>query len=258
VCACGCTLAAIAAVLILSQRSSSARVVPRTLKLIPSTVLWAWERPEDFRSVQADHLGVAFLAETVHYNGVGIRFDMRRQPLRVNAQTPLVAVARVETGGRGHRMESGDVSAIAASIGNLATLPQVVAVQVDFDATVAEREFYRSLLKKIRARLQPAVPLSITSLLSWCMADDWIRDLPVDEIVPMAFRMGNADAEAMADAVETANLQVAACRGSIGFSMDERMARQSSLRAQRVYFFNPQSWSESSVRDAILESSRWR
>ena len=82
--------------------------------------------------------------------------------------------------------------------------------------------------------------------------------LPVDEIVPMAFRMGADDSDAMTDAVEAGNLQVAACRGSIGFSTDEPLHAKAPLRAQRVYLFNPRSWSEASVRDALREASRWR
>ncbi len=30
----------------------------------------------------------------------------------------------------------------------------------------------------------------MTALASWCAGDDWLRDLPVDEAVPMLFRMG--------------------------------------------------------------------
>ena len=69
-------------------------------------------------------------------------------------------------------------------------LKNVGAIQIDFDAVTSERNFYRQLLEDLRQQLPDNVPLSITALASFCIGDPWIKDLPVDEAVPMMFRMG--------------------------------------------------------------------
>src|SRR5207245_3835544 len=83
-----------------------------------------------------------------------------------------------------------DADAIAIAIARTAALPRVAGVQVDFDATASQRAFYRELLERLRARLAPGTPISITALASWCVGDHWLGDLPIDEAVPLRFRMG--------------------------------------------------------------------
>jgi len=58
---------------------------------------------------------------------------------------------------------------------------------------VSERDFYRALLQDLRAQLPDNVPLSMTALASFCIGDRWLEGLPVDEAVPMIFRMGADD-----------------------------------------------------------------
>ena len=240
-------------------------------------MLWAWERPEDLRALDAD-TGVAFLAQTitltpddaatlkgspyaVHalkgspYNvQPGYIVSPRMQPLRVAAHTALVAVTRVEVA-RSTALASSavDVDAVAAAIARTATLPQVVAVQVDFDAVASERPFYRRLLDRLRARLDPAMPISITALASWCVGDDWLHGLPIDEAVPMLFRMGPANEPFLGLAQSRTDAR-AECRAAVGVSIDEPRAIDPARR--RVYVFNPKPWTARSIADARRELRR--
>ena len=127
--------------------------------------------------------------------------------------------------------------------------PRVMALQIDFDATSRERPFYGALLAQLR-RLMPADwPLSITALASWCLGDPWIRDVPVDEAIPMLFRMG-ADGGAVRSRLDAGqDFSLAVCRASLGVSLDEPAGRLPSDR--RRYVFNPTTWNERAVAQAL-------
>jgi hypothetical protein len=122
---------------------------------------------------------------------------------------------------------------------------QVVAVQIDYDATSGERPFYRQLLADLRRRLPSNVPLSITALASWCVGDRWIRGLPVDEIVPMLFRMG-PDGPRFAAIASRPEAAAPECRAAIGTSLDEPLAVHRGGR--RWYVFNADGWTAASLR----------
>src|SRR5438309_2329918 len=78
-------------------------------------------------------------------------------------------------------------------IAEIAALTHAQAIQIDFDAPQSAYLFYRQLLGDVRRRLGPSVFLSVTALVSWCQTPrSWLTGLPVDEIVPMAFYMGQA------------------------------------------------------------------
>lgn len=162
---------------------------PDRMKGLPSLVLWAWERPEDLRFIDPQNTAVAFLAGTIHIHGDEVAIRPRFQSLLVPDRAKLVAVSRIEAD-RDAAFDRSQIEQASAAIAKQASLPRVVAVQVDFDATRSQREFYGALLLDLRRRLGPNVPISITALASWCLDDDWISSLPVDEAVPMLFRMG--------------------------------------------------------------------
>jgi hypothetical protein len=210
---------------------------------LPNLVLWAWERPVDLRTLPPD-VGVAFLAQTITATARASVVLPRRQPLLVSPGTPLIAVTRIET-------PAGDipvaqVDEMARTIAATVKLPRVTAVQVDFDATLSQRPMYRQLLHALRRELPPATPLSITALASWCMQDDWLGDLPIDEAVPMLFRMGPS--EPLRDAVGD-RLRAPACRGAIGTSLDEPLT--TSRGRKRLYVFNPQPWTATTIAEAM-------
>jgi hypothetical protein len=208
---------------------------------LPRLILWAWERPVDLRGLPPG-VGVAFLAQTITATARASVVRPRRQPLQVDAGAPLIAVTRIETPGA----ESPAIDAIVRAIAATATLPRVAAVQIDFDAVLSQRPMYRQLLHAVRRALPRGTPLSITALASWCMQDDWLGDLPIDEAVPMLFRMGAGQQPLRAGAMD--RLRAPACRGAIGTSLDEPLPV--SRGRGRVYVFNPNPW----TADAVVEA----
>lgn len=220
----------------------------RALASLPRLTLWAWERPEDLRGL-GDDVAVAFLAQTIGVSGDRVAIVPRRQPLRVSPHTPLIAVTRIEAPiARGAADMTARADRVARAIAATASLPRVVAIQIDFDATVSQRAFYRDVIRHVRAAIGPRTPLSITALASWCTDDGWIADLPVDEAVAMLFRMG-PDTRRLHRAAADGSLSLPGCRSAVGTSLDEPIALP--RRRARTYVFNPTAWS-----DAALASAR--
>ena len=187
---------------------------------------------------------MAFLAQTITIDGRIVIHGPRRQPLFVDPSTPLMTVTRIETAAPVAALDADIVDDVAVAIVRSAALPQVIGVQVDFDAVRSERTFYRDLLRRIRARLPTNVPVSVTALASWCAGDRWLDQLPIDEAVAMIFRLGpmNAPYAAIADTPTSVARQCTA----VGTSLDEPIHLRRSGR--RVYVFNPKSWTPESVR----------
>ena len=221
----------------------------------PSLVLWAWERPEDLRFLDPTKAGVAFLAGTVRLGPKGMSYRPRMQPLQVARETKLVAVVRIETTA-GAELEPEIARQVAREIAQTARLPAVVAVQVDFDATASERVFYRELLVELRQQLPPSIPISITALTSWCIGDLWMTGLPIDEAVPMLFRMGVGQADVTNWMRSGHDFREVACRTSVGISLDERWPKLPAER--RVYAFSPSPWTERSFKHLVGELEAWR
>ena len=151
-------------------------------------ILWAWERPEDLTFINPEKVGVAFLAKTIYLRGDKVVVKPRMQPLKLAPGTKLVAVVRIETNHQDlPSFSTAQLERVSRAILDLSVTS---VVQIDFDATVSQRNFYRSLLTEVRRGLPRSVGLSITALASWCAGDDWLRDLPINEAVPMLFRLG--------------------------------------------------------------------
>jgi|SRR5437870_2978075 len=235
------------------SRASNAASVSR-VSPIPKTVLWAWERPTDLSFIDPLEVGVAVLVRTIHLGGDDVTVRPRLQSLSVPEAVKVIAVTRVEADPSNKpTLSHSQTERLAAAISEIATLPNVSAVQVDYDATKSEREFYRNLILELRQRLPDRVGLSITALASWCTDDDWISDLPIDEAVPMLFRMGPDGQQITRRIVSGDEFSAKPCRTSYGISTDEPLKDLSTDR--RLYVFNPQSWTEESVRK-ILESRK--
>jgi hypothetical protein len=251
------------------------------IRALPRTMLWAWERPEDLNFIDSRETGVAFLAETInvikidsngpssHSRGA-VRFSvmLRRQPLHVPNGTSLIAVARIEM--RSARVnelkiheaadsdsdlapDETDASSIAAEIARLAETRGVVAIQIDFDATVSQREFYASILRELRQKIPNEMPISITALASWCFGDAWLGALPIDEAVPMLFRMGVDDRNIRSRLARGEDFISPVCRSSEGISTDEVASNISSAEkyGRRIYLFHPHSWTAAAFHDAV-------
>ena len=216
----------------------------------PKFFLWAWERQEELEFINPREVGVAFLAETIYLRGDKVIERLRLQPLKVPQGTTLIAVVRIESAHDIQTVLSGRQRVfVAEALNKIAHKPNVAALQIDFDAAMSERKFYGELLQDVRGRLPESMPLSMTALASWCIFDNWIDNLPVDEAVPMFFEMG-IDQQRITNYLHTGGaVRARLCQNSIGISTGETIAPPSSTK--RVYVFNPQPWSEPAVRRAF-------
>jgi hypothetical protein len=218
---------------------------------LPSVILWAWERPENLEAIDTRHFGVAFLAQTLTLRGSDVEYQPRRQPLKVPAAARLIAVTRIEsrktTGEKASLTEEQRRKVVERVLQTL-KLPQVLAVQVDFDAVTSERRFYRELLEQLRHDIPDKVPLSMTALASFCVGDPWLKDMPVDEAVPMVFRMGTDSQPIKNLLAKGGDFTGDLCRRSYGVALDEPVST-SFQTPRRVYVFNARAWSQSSVAE---------
>ncbi len=220
----------------------------------PPLILWAWERPTDLRFIDPQRVGVAFLAKSILLKSDNVVVRPRFQSVQLAEGTKVIAVTRIETD-RNNRpnLLPGQRDAATRAIVDLASFPNVSEIQIDFDATQSERTFYRDLITDVRHRLPAHVRLSMTALASWCMFDDWISDLPIDEAVPMLFRMAGDGKQILTRLDAGDDFKTALCRQSYGISLDEQ--RPKLFPSRKLFVFNPDAWTEKSVRE-ISESNR--
>ncbi|HYM13808.1 MAG TPA: DUF3142 domain-containing protein [Bryobacterales bacterium] len=235
-------LALAAAVAVVLLRKPARPASRGRLDGFPKVVLWAWERPEDLRFLNPREAGVAFLATTLFLYGDQVSVRPRLQPLQFPEGTALMAVARIETDRSvPPALSAGQIARAVPAITEPARLPGVRALQIDFDATLSQRPFYRRLLEELRRALPESTALSITALASWCWGDDWLSGLPIEEAVPMLFRMGPGGHQVLERLQAGDGFRTALCQGSIGISTDEPAPAVPAGR--RVYLFHPQPWS---------------
>lgn len=247
--ACGLVLAILA---LIQPGGSATDSNYHRLSTLPPIILWAWERPEDMRFIDPNKIGVAFLAETIRLQGSEVYVRPRLQLLRVPTGTPLVAVVRLEIDRSKPPVLTAEQRArTVRAITEVSALPGVGTLQVDFDATESERTFYRALLQELRQALPQTTTLSITALASWCAYDDWLLSVPVDEAVPMLFRMGPEGAEVRRALQSRRALRAPVCRQSVGISTDEPLPRLPAHR--RVYIFNAGLWSREALARVLAE-----
>jgi Protein of unknown function (DUF3142) len=235
--------------------TAPAAVSRDSLAAFPQVMLWAWERPELLDFIDPNGVGVAFLARTLYLSGPEVIVRPRLQPLRVPHETKLMAVVRIEA----DRRRPPDLSAsqrevATAAIADVSGLHGVRALQVDFDAAVSQRTFYHDVLHHLRRQLPDSMPLSMTALASWCLYDDWLTGLPVDEVVPMAFRMG-ADQQRVRRHLAHGDFRPAYCRHSLGISTDEPLPTLQARR--RLYMFHPHAWRPEAMTSILEEVGQW-
>jgi len=227
---------------------------PETPKDSPQLILWAWERPTDLRFIDPKKVAVAFLAKSIRLESGEVVVRPRLQSLQLPEGTEVIAVTRIEADRENKpNLTATQREATARAIAELASFSEVSAIQIDFDATQSQRSFYRDLIVDVRHRLPPRVSLSITALASWCMDDNWFSDLPIDEAVPMLFRMAGDGRQILSRLNAGDDFNAVPCRQSYGISLDEQ--RPQMLPARRLFVFNPDAWTERSVR-SISESIR--
>ena len=223
----------------------------------PKLILWAWERPEDLRFIDPSEIAVAYLAGTIRLRDGAVDAVPRLQPLKVPPKTRVSAVVRIESSASAStRLAPVQREQAVSAIVSMTNRPGTVGTQIDFDARSSERAFYSDLLRDLRRRLPAGMALSITALASWCMQDDWIAGLPIDEAVPMLFRMGPGDAEVRRRLRRGQDFSDPACRFSAGVSTDEPLPRLHYGR--RVYIFHPRAWTAAAAANILREVRSWQ
>ena len=224
---------------------------------LPKLVLWVWERPENLEFLDAGEAGVAYLAGTLRLAGGEVMSTPRLQPLKVPPAMRLIAVIRMETGADvPPTLDAGQREKAVSEIVRLTTRSALAATQVDFDARKSERAFYAALLADLRRKLPKRQKLSITALSSWCLDDDWLRGLPIDEAVPMLFRMGPDEREVRRRLRSGRDFTDQACRQSVGVSTDEPLPAIPAGR--RVYLFHPRPWTPVAAANILRQVRSWQ
>lgn len=216
-------------------------------------MFWAWERPEDLRSLDTSKAGVAYLCQTLTILGDRLARAPRLQPLKVPDGTALMAVSRIEVD---HAVPLAPSNALRDQI--IETVlhelrPGVKGIQIDFDAKVSERPFYAELLKELRRRMNPEMPLSMTALASWALYDDWIKGLPVDEAIPMCFDMG-ADTEFVRRRLASRqDFREDLARHGTGVALHQPLPwiPQRLFQRRRIYVFNHLPWNDRMLHEAF-------
>lgn len=238
----------VASVCVRSDSAERVRAAGRMARL-PRLTLWVWERREDLRGINVSRVAVATLDQTVTI-GLTVRSEPRRNPVLLPAGVTRgglvrIGVVRIETE-TGSVLNAANRDAMVAAILTTAREPDIAALQIDFDATRSQRAFYRSLLEELRAQMPAGLPLSITALASWCSRDRWLGEVPIDEAVPMMFRMEPDRRRGPADA-EDFRIREPLCEGAVGVSTTESWPED--LAGRRVYVFSDNGWQKDSSED---------
>jgi hypothetical protein len=189
---------------------------------LPRRTLWVWERPEDLHMIDPATTAIAYLDQTLLI-GPEVLSQPRRQSLIYPSAATRIAVVRIEA------LPNARLDNAAAQ--------QTVSLLLK----TAQRGFYADVLTNLRSQMPADLPLSITALASWCSHDDWIAGLPVDEAVPMLFRMEPNRRRANADKPEF-RIREPLCMGSIGISTHEVWPEE--MAGKRIYVFADRGWRE--------------
>lgn len=208
-------------------------------------VLWAWERPEDLRI--AGPVEVAVESGSVLLDGDAAVARGRRFPLLMSG-TPSTSVVHVEIVRDRPLVWSPALRAAAsAAILHYATRIPTPRVQLDLEVRASERPVLLALLADLRRSLPRGTALSMTALASWC-GEDWLAGAPVDEVVPMLFRMGPGGNGVRATLAAGGDLGHPRCRTALGVALGAPRVRVPLGR--RLYVFDPRSWTRGDVAAA--------
>lgn len=220
----------------------------------PTLVLWAWERPEDLRF--APGVEVAAQVAFIELVGDGLEARGRRFALKV-ARTPQTAVIHVEINQRRTLRWTETLRArLAAAVLHYARAIPAQRVQVDFEVRSSERTVLLDLLNDVRRSLPRGTLLSMTALASWCETESWLENAPVDEIVPMLFRMQQGGETIKRRLAAGRDFRNPRCRTALGIATDSPL--EQAPPGRRVYLFNPRSWTREEFERTQDSVGRWR
>lgn len=234
-------------------------------KPAPHIVLWAWQREENLTNIDAKRMQVAFLACNVILKEDRVITKWRDQPLHVSPGTVLIPVVRVDIDRICAPTLSKEQShALAEVIAKTSHSARSISkIQIDFDALETQRPFYRETLNYLRQRLPENIAISITALASWCIWDSWLRDVPVNETVPMMFSLGRDRDKILRYFRSGGDFRDGRCLESLGISLEDAEVNQVMIplikqrsSAVSLYVFTRTSWTTSKLAklNSLLES----
>ncbi|MDI9408777.1 MAG: hypothetical protein QM523_05985 [Candidatus Pacebacteria bacterium] len=212
---------------------------------LPGKIIWAWERPEDLRWLPSDY-GIAHVTYSIKL--IGNQAIVRRNLNRFLHRPDMVVVPIVHVDpsfARPPTMNRQQLVTIVQTLLIQAQNSPSQWVQLDFEAVESQKPFLATVIRTARSMLPGEKKLSITALASWCFFDDqWLQDLPADEIVPMVFRMGRDRDRIRHTLGRSGTLPHPRCRSAIGIATDEPLVK---VAASRYYFFAPKSMKPDSM-----------
>lgn len=218
-------------------------------------VLWAWERPEDLRFAGRS-AEVAVQTGFVELSGERLIVRGRRFPLEAAPGQVTTTVVHVQIDPRRPLVWTPEREAqVAAAVLRLGRRPGVGRLQVDFEVRGSQRDVLLGVLRRVRTGLPPGVLLSMTALASWCETETWLSEAPVDEIVPMLFRMGPGGEALKARLAAGGDFAHPGCRMALAVSVDTPLVRAPAGR--RLYLFNPRSWTAASFEQTRRRVAAW-
>ncbi len=223
---------------------------------LPNKILWAWERPEDLTQIDPHEFGVAYLACHVFLKGEAIKWQTRNQPLKIPPQTAMVPTVRIDVvRGEKAALSEQQMEKLVYLIERASRVPNAAQIQIDFDALESERGFYRSLLQRLRKTLPANMPISITALASWCLFDNWIKDLPIDESVPMMFSLGRERDKVLLYFRAHHDFIDGRAKRSLGLSLEDTGVNELMIPLTekrkipvRIYVFTKTAWTEKKLQ----------
>lgn len=232
--------------------------------LLPRKVLWAWKRAEDLSRINPSNFGVAYLACHILLSEDKVEWQSRNQPLKVPPNTVVVPTFRIDVDQKKKTaLSEKQVVETARLILKGAKAPHAAQIQIDFDARETERDFYRALLKNVRQNLPKEMPISITALTSWCLFDNWIKDLPVDEAVPMMFSLGREREKVLLYFRSHRDFLDEHAKRSLGLSLEDTGVNELMIPITekrkipvRIYVFTKTAWTDKKLQavNTMLEN----
>jgi hypothetical protein len=228
----------------------------RPAPAVPSQlILWAWERPEDLRFAPSS-AEVAVQTGFVELSGDGLQARGRRFPLKTDSP-PSTALVHVQIDHR-RPLEWTPLlrSRASAAILHYAAGIPARRVQLDFEVRASERAVLVDLLAEVRRGLPAGTLLSMTALASWCDTEGWLEHAPVDEIVPMLFRMTAGGETLRKRLAAGGDFRNPRCRAALGVASESPIVRAPPGR--RVYLFNPRSWTADDFEKVRRGVEAWR
>ncbi|MCB1049376.1 MAG: hypothetical protein H6510_17340 [Acidobacteria bacterium] len=214
----------------------------------PAHMFWAWEKPEDLYSLPIDKAGIALLVQTLRLSEKGVMALKRRQKIQYPPGVYMLATTRIEVNpGTTPEQLNSLMPTVLNHLRPFLKDPRFNGIQIDFDATVSQRAFYRKLVQAVHMEMPSDLWFSVTCLASWAVSDAWLADFPVDEWVPMYFQMGLDGPTIQRHLKKDKRLRLST--HSAGLDPNEKVPLPASI--DRIYWFQRPTWTEDTVQNCL-------